>query len=315
MSRGLGRLQRDIRDYLAAASGPITFETMRWGLFEHKSPDASSARLRNGKLPGSWNSSLSRALDGLAAGNSGVTIERRRLESIDEFVEHYPGKSLVAKTRQLRIGLLPGLARIAGTGKHAARYSMAENERWYLKTVASEKIAELQGVWRHIEPELVRQLTHVHGEDTDHLFFLIARAKSLFASAPLECNRSIAQCLRPLVEHGALPPAMLKTLTELSESLVPSAQVGFLGLKTFIRTFVDIPRTGSGYRLKPETLNALEDTCPQVVQTLPGYEPPRPRRGLSPFAFHHGPRSTHGTGIHKLIDKAAFAKFVFVRMA
>ena len=328
MSRGPGKKQRDICDLLAANPAPTTFETLRWALFEQghadasSSPDDSPGRLRDGKMPGSWNSSLTRALERLAEGGERrVIIRRRRLASMDEFVRHYPGKSLVVKTRKLRIDLLPGLAKIAQGPEHQARYTQAENEQWFVTNRLGDKLAQFQKDWDAIEPELVEQLPRLAGEDRDHLFYLIARAKSLFRSAPLECRRSIAQCLAPLAEHDALPPATLKKTADFSNALLPPARIGFLRLKSQIRSFADIPATGSGYRLKAETLDGLEEACPEVVRSLPGYKPPPPRRQrggkFTSFdsIFTDGPRSTHGPDIHKLIDKTAFERFVFVRLA
>jgi hypothetical protein len=132
----------------------------------------------------------------------------------------------------------------------------------------------------------------------------------------MECRRSIAQCLAPLAEHSALPAAILKKTTDFSHALLPPARIGFLRLKSQIRSFVDIPTTGSGYRFKPETLDDLETACPNVVQSLPGYKPPpKSKRGMAYSMFANGPRSTHGPDIHRLIDKTAFERFVFIRLA
>jgi hypothetical protein len=270
-------------------------------------------------MPGAWNSSLTRALDRLAeSGDRRVIIERRRLVSLDEFVRHYPGKSLVAKTRSLRIDLLPALASIAQAPQHHARYTAADNEQWFLEKRPSDKLDLFQKEWDAIEPELIEQLPQLAGADRDHLFFLIARAKSLFRVTPIECRRSIAQCLAPLAEHGALPTAILKKTTDFSVALLPPDQIGFLRLKSQIRSFVEIPTTGSGYRLKPETLDDLEKACPNILQSLPGYQPsptPKSRRGMMYSMFANGPRSTHGPDIHKLIDKTAFERFVFIHLA
>jgi hypothetical protein len=267
MSRGLGKLQRDIIHYIETCRASTTYESLRWALLEQKrhpvtrsSPNADPCG-----MPGSWNSSLTRALDGLVRhGSERVIIERRRLASMDEFVEHYPGKTLVAKTRKLRINLLPALAQIARTGEHPIHFSQADNERWFVENQLRDKLADFQRAWNAIEPELMTHLPRLAGEDQARLFLLIARAKSLFERAPLECRRSIDECLGPLSAHGALPPAILKRISEFSESVLPPDQIGFLRLKSIIGSFVSIPATGSGCHLKDETLDALERACPEV---------------------------------------------------
>jgi hypothetical protein len=319
MSRGLGKLQRGICEYLAASAAPVTYETLRWELLDQRKQANSPARLRDGRLPATWNSSLTRALDGLADdGERRVTIERRNLESMAEFVRHYPGKSLIASTRRLRLELLPALAAIVGTNKQHPRYTPVENESFYLKTYPAAKRARLQKAWTSIEPDLAGQLPGVTGEDRANLFLLIARAKSLFEEAPLECHRSIDQCVQPLVGHGVLPPALENKLTAFSAFLLPSREIGFLHVKSCIRCFADIPRRGRGYRLKPETLNSLEDECRAVVEKLPGYEyHPRPKKKTSVWMMSTSDEasSTHSPEIHKLIDKTVFETFRFLRLA
>src|SRR5271166_1907243 len=210
MSRGLGQLQRSICAHLAANPAQASYETLRWELFEQRkrpaipSADDTPARLRDGRLPGTWNSSLKRALDGLAEhGERRVIIDRRHLASMEEFVRHFPGKSLVASTRKLRLVLLPALADIVKAEKQLPRYTQVENETFYLKYLKEYlgyNLRPFQKAWNEIEPELVEQLQSVAGDDRSTLFQLIARAKSLFEASPMDCRRWIAECGQPLPE-------------------------------------------------------------------------------------------------------------------
>jgi hypothetical protein len=322
MSRGLGKLQRDIRDHVTAIGRPTTFETMRWALFEGTSairadtPDRRPAELRNGRLPASWNSSMSRALAVLAADDHGIRVEYRRLASIGEMVKHYPGKSLIAATRQLRIGLLPGLAAIDRRGDDTGSYTKADNESWYLRKFGSEKMPELQAAWQTIEPKLVKQLTQGSKGVSDDLIYLIVRGMELFRSRTVTCSQSIGELVEALVKSETLPSALCTRLSALAESIVPQNQVGSLSLKSFIRGCVEITRTGRNYRLKDATLDALEDTCPDIVRALPGYKTRPAKSKISAFdMYFSGPRSVHGPEIHKLVDKSVFVKFVFLEPA
>jgi hypothetical protein len=318
MSRGLGQLQRTICDYLAATQAPASYETLRWELFEQRQQTDGRARLRNGRLPATLNTSLKRALVGLAEADTGrVTLETRHLASMQEFVCHYPGKSLIASVRKLRLDLLPALAASVETNKQQPSHSAAGNEDYYRKNYSVEQWAAFQQRWANLEPELIGQLARLSGEDRNTLFLLIARAKSLFEAAPLACDRSIAEGVRPLTERAALPPALAKKLAAFSASLLPPEQSGFLRVKSCIRTFAEIPRTGSHYELRPETLNQLEDACPQVVSKLPGYQRRDRSKKRSPVWIMMRPVlcSTYGPEIHALLDKTVFAKFVFIRPA
>lgn len=322
MSRGPGQLQRQILDYLVTGEAGVTYESLRWDLFDRRRaapgppPGDIPTRLDNNRLPSTWNSSLKRALDGLADRSVGrVVVDRRHLSSFEELVRHYPGKTLQVDTRRLRITLLPVLEDLVRTGNQYAHYSQAGNEEFYMITHLRERANRFRKAWRNLESELFEQLPRLSGEDRSDLFLLIARARSLFESAPLECRRSIAQCVGPLVERRALPPGLQEKVIDFSDSLLPPTEIGFLQVKSFIRSFTDIPRYGSDYRLKPEILDTLEEERPDVVKALPGYEPPPPpgsRRRLP--ILRDEPRSTHGQLIHTLLDKTVFEKFTFISL-
>jgi hypothetical protein len=322
MSRGPGQLQRAICDHLAVHPALATYETLRWELFERQkktgtAADGSPPGLHLGRLPAKWNTSFKRAIDGLAGrGERQLIVERRHLETMEELVRHYPGKSLVAGTRKLRLTLLPVIADIVETAKIRPRYAPAENETFFLREASAEQFGRFQKMWKRLEPELMTQLQRVTGADRSRLFLLIARAISLFEFKPklLECGLSIAECVGPLVEHAALPPALLKQLAGFADAVVPTGETGFLRLKSYIRSFTDIPSRGSGYRLKDNTLDLLDRACPEVVRTLPDYRPPPDKPG-SPWAQYVSPHSRYGDEIHKLIDKTVFEKFVFIRIA
>jgi hypothetical protein len=314
MSRGLGVLQREIQNYLDSNPAQTTYETLRWALFERlrQNADNSPPRLSNGRLPSSWNTSLKRALDALVERDDRrLTVERRRLESFDECVTHYPGKSLIAGTRKLRIALLPGLASMIEKDGQTPRYSLAENESYYLLNHHRENIAGLSEEWKALEPALVEQLPRLAGEQQLQLFLLIARGKSLFESKNLTCRLSIGQCVEPLVERASLPPMIMKRLTAFSASLLPPAQAGSLNLKSYVRRFADIPRTGSNYCLWPRVVDDLEEMCPETVTKLPGYKKTPKRSSFMLLESHT--RSIHGPEIHKLFDKTVFGNFFFIR--
>jgi hypothetical protein len=322
MSRGLGKLQREILDHLAANPGAATYESLRWSLLELTHAEsgrfagAKARRLRNGRMPAAWNSSLTRALTGLGEhGGRRLMIERRRLASMQEFVHHYPGKTLFARTRELRLALLPWLKKIAEADGHAVRLSHAENERWFIEKNPGDKLVNSRAKWSSIEPELVAHVPRLSRENRNHLFLLIARGKSLFEGAPLDCQRSIDQCLAPLAQQRALPDAILQRVCRFSESLFPSDEIGFLRLKSLVGSLTHIPARGRQYRLKDETVEALERLCRDTLEKVfPGFKPWAPKTTRS-LVLRAGPRSNLGPEIHSLIDNTVFTKFVFVRLA
>jgi hypothetical protein len=308
MSRGPGKHQRSILEAVAASPEPTTYETLRWKLFEQE-----KGRLTEGKLPATWYTALDRSLKALGdQGERRVVVKRRRLTSVDEFIRNYPNKTLMARTRKLRIDLLPALVRCIQSDKFSKNYTIADNETFHASDLPDGDLGRLRRNWSTLKPELVAHLPRLGEEDGEHLFLLIARAKSIFESPALECKRSIDQCLQPLVEHGALPKELEEKVVAFSESFLPKAEIDFLRLKSSIRTVVDISRNGSGYRLKPDTLDFLDDDSHDVVRKIPGYKPPPEGRARRSFLCC-GPKATHGPEIHKLVDQTMFQEFVFVQ--
>ncbi len=232
-------------------------------------------------------------------------------------MRHYPGKSLNANVRQLRLKLLPVLAEVIGAGKHGPRYTRVENEDFYFKSLSGDRLERLQVMWKELETDLLRLLLTLPEDDRSNVFLLVARAKSLLEAKPshVRCSRSIADCVRPFADHAVLPRPLRLKLTEFSNAAMPKGDSDYLSLKSYIRSFTDVPsRGGNGFQLRAETINLMDETCPEVMRTLPGYRPPSQKHG-SPFLSLVGPRSNYGKEIHALIDKTVFERFVFIRMA
>ena len=320
MSRGPGKLQRTICEHFGATPAQTTYETLRWELLpRHRQLRASStAPPATERLSTAWNTSFKRAVDGLAhRGERRLVIERRHLESFEELVRHYPGKSLDASTRQLRLRLLPVLAAIVTAGKQGPRYTPVDNEDFYFKSLAGDRREHLQATWKELEPGLMNLMLSMPAEHRTDVFLLIARAKSLLELKPtlLQCGRSIGECIRPLADRGILPPGLQAKLREFGNAVMPKGDTGFLSVKSYIHSLVDIPkRLRSAMTLKPETINLMDETCPEIMRTLPGYNPKRPKP-TSPFVSYFGPRSKYSKEVKTLIDKTAFERFVFIRMA
>ena len=122
--------------------------------------------------------------------------------------------------------------------------------------------------------------------------------------------------MRPLVEQKLLPPTLRQKLIDFSDAIVPVGETGFLSLKSYVRSFTDIPNRGGGYRLKSATIDLMDATCPEVMRKNSGVQPPpssKPK--VVAFEMIFGPRSGYGKEVYGLIDKTVFERFVFIRMA
>lgn len=172
MSRGLGRKQTAVLDYLKGSSELVSFESLRWTLWTRESGTAG------GDLPNAWNTSVFRAVNVLAEDGK-LHIDRRRLESFDEAVLNYPHKTLQGALRCLRLALLPVLQKGIQDGESFARYNPADNETFHLESLTKEERRSLKHTWLRLEPKLISLLSELNRANRNTLFCLLARGKSI----------------------------------------------------------------------------------------------------------------------------------------
>jgi hypothetical protein len=321
MSRGIGRLQRAILDYLDRHPQPRTFESLRWVLWVSAEPGAAPTRLHAGvpeasseKLPTAWNTSLGRALKALAGqGCRAIALEKRHLTTLDEFVEHFPNKTLLRRVRSLRLELLSALAAWA-RATLVPRYKPGSSEWFYLQGRAPEELARFRQRWYALAPKLIALLPGREGEEGNRLFLLTAKGKSLFEELPIESRcSSFAQLLQPCLEAGLLPAPLDREMVALAEEFLPGTEAGFLSLKSHLHAMVHAHRHGR-CELRDETLDYLDRAYPEVVRSLPGYRPaPADDPPADRFSFGSWrARAEHSEQIHALIDHTVFQKFLFI---
>lgn len=301
MSRGPGRLQRDILDAVKLRPG-TTLEALRWEMCPTAVPPT-------GRLPGSWNSSFSRAVESLRQ-RGHLVVEDRALADLDEWQSHYPGKALHRATRELRLQLLPELVAWINSGEGPnPRYSAAENERFVAKRIDREEMAALALRWRKLERQLRPLLA---SSESNHLFLLIARGKQLFETVPVTTRTSLRELYGICESGGLLPPDVSKQVKEFVEEFLPELDAGALGLKSYIHAISrGIPKHGH-CELGDDALDALHRRKRALLESLPGFQPAPPKgRGL--FVGRWGPK--HSPMLKKVIDQSVFHDFKFLKVA
>ncbi len=307
MSRGLGALQESVLQALRAAAHPTTEETLRWSLREN----CDANRVCEG-LPNSWNTSFARAIQGLAERGL-LSIEARRLETFEECVRHYPGKTLDGEKRSLRQTFLPTLLKwIREDGGIDPRYNAAENEEFRLRQVPEEKLQDITTRWRRIEGGL-RPLYGGAGESADDILRLICKGRSLFGPGDVQVRVSLAYLTSQALRGNTLPDWLSSELRALEELFLPKGVARTLRLKSFIRRLADVPTSGK-CSLKSETLAYLHGSHPEIVARLS-----RPKRD-SVYVPEWGPkfgehRFTYHSKLKDLIDHTVFQRFRFVTSA
>lgn len=312
MSRGLGSLQRDIVAYLKKHEGPVTLENLRWAL----RGDSDSPN-----IPKSWSFAIERAVRNLAKRDL-LTIEKRRLVSLPEWVQHYPDKTLDGAVRQLRQDLLPALADwLVGKASPGPKFTADENERFSFRGRRGSHDSNLPEEFRHRHsPEWKSLEPHIWNElrkaPNDHLFHLLVRGRQLFTSSRVQTTLSFRDVLKQCADEKLLPPEVLAQFASFADRVFPPTKAGFLALKSLLYQCIQPVRIRQP-ELKADALKALLRAKPDYMKALAGFNPPPPRKSTM-IPLPEEQRWQHavakGTPLARLVDHSAFQQFQFLRL-
>lgn len=314
MSRGPGKLQREIFAFLQQYDGPVTLENLRWEL--RKNRDSPN-------LTKSWSFAVERAVRNMASPKRGLlTVEKRRLVSLAEWVKHYPDKTLDGTVRQLRLDLLPHLADwLAGKRSPGPKFTPDENERFAFRGRRGGHDSNLSEEFRHrhspewktLEPHIWQEL---RAAPNDTLFHLLVRGRQLFTSSRVQTALSFRDILKQCADEKLLPHAVLAQFQSFADRVFPPTKAGFLALKSLLYQSIQPVRIRQP-ELKADALKALVRAKPDYMKTVAGFNPPPPRtKGM--FILPEDQRWQNavakGTPLARLVDHSAFQQFGFLRI-
>jgi hypothetical protein len=301
MSRGPGQLQRAILEHISETTQPLTIESMRWSIYEQQEKPQIPV---NGELPNKWNTSFFRAVNNLASeSRSLLQIDRRPIASLEECIAFYPGKTLIAPIRRLRIELLPALLEWTQE-KHGASpyYTVAEREKFFAEQLPQDRADWLGEEWSRLE-SLMRPTFSSTG--SDELFLLFSKGRSLFRGIDVTSRLSFTEMVQRCCAAGILHRTVADRLRSFADEFISPAIANSLTLKSFVHKFANVPRWGQ-CSLRTDTLEALHRLRKPFVETMPGFRPAADSWMREP---------TYSNALHKLFDQTVFQKFNFVRPA
>lgn len=303
MSRGPGIIQKSIIGHVREnGEGTLTVETMRWALYDKLKEKALAP---DGSLPTAWNTAFSRAVERLAAPpRSQLVVNRRPLASLEECVQHYPGKTLLVATRRLRLELLPSLKDFVEQNHQPPRYSAASNEEYHIEQLPRQDRKAFEQEWKRLVAEL-KQAFAVSDDDT--LLSLIVKGKSLFEEkSTLSERRSFLELSSACCRSGMLSEGLSDRLRRFTERFLPANTAGSLRLKSYIHLFA-LPSRNGRYSLKERTIQELRRRNKAFVESLPGFKPVDSQRRYR--------KPQHSPMLHKLFDQTVFQDFRFIHLA
>ena len=253
-----------------------------------------------------------------------ITIEKRRLTSLAEWVSHYPAKTLDGKVRRLRLDLLPVLAEwLTGNDGPGPRFNALENERFAFGgahqmgsfgayVAATARQHRFGAEWSAIESQIWERLD---GPKSTVLFYLLVRGKGLFTDAPIDARESLQSLVAACAEQKLLPEPTLDQLRSLLDRALPRTRTEFLALKSYMYQCIQPVRIRQP-EMKHEALEALIKAKPDYMSAVPGFSPPPPRTDQTTLPEEERWRGAvaKGSALSRLVDHSAFQEFQFLHL-
>ena len=303
MSEGIGKNQKQIIELCRSAEVPLTSDRLKWSIVESElaaGPEGKSVAFLESAYK-----SFRRSLNRLTEDNK-ISIEKRKLVSLGEVIEHFPDRTNSPEIRALRRTFLPALLEWVndplGTGP---QYAEGENERFFSVKLTPERLNELREQWFFLERGIRLAFAESGSKD---LLKLICKARFLFDGFQIGAAGSFRHAAIQAIQKSALPRHLKTGLSVFLEDFLPRAEADTLLLKSYIHGFAQVPNR-SEMRLKPESLMQLYKRRQMDSEKLEGFEPPKTAihgwgRFIEPPKFP--------SSIHKILDKNVFSKFEFI---
>lgn len=254
MSKGPGKVEQAILRTLEEAEGClVSEEKLRWHLlgrvegWEGDDPESD--------YPSKRKQAIGRAVQSLANTSTRIELEERKLETIQEVLDHYPHKTDDPGVRRMRQELLPLLLQ----EKHLkSPFSRAHHERYLLEQPeARPLIADLQRDWPMLERDLMGQFDPLEPNKRQTLFTLIAIGKSLFARENnIHTGLSFAEHVETLME-SQLNPGIKERLQSFQKRILPERQEAHLQLKSRLYRFTQFGRGKTETGVHPFAVDLL----------------------------------------------------------
>lgn len=256
-------------------------------------------------LPKGFYVTVRRAVGTLERGGV-VTVQRRKLATLLELVEHYPSKTLSLERRGLRRELLPHVA--AHLENSGGRFTFAENEQFLARSVAPSAIDD----WSQMESDVLAAALGAVGEHRSILVRILAKGRQYFGDASVNASDSLGQLISAGLKSASDPGErrIFEALAKFYGGAFPAEHRSRMRLKNKL---YDVVRMGRGRRpaeLTEELKNHLLTVAPSLLESLPGHAT---RQADGDWLAVNG--HTFSPLLDQLIGRDVFRDFEFVGAA
>lgn len=287
----------------------MTSESLRWIMPEDS---GGTAKVKDGKLNPTWNTSFRRALKSLES-RGRIGIVSRTLVSFEECVAHYPNKTLQVDARNLRSDFLPVLQEwIDAEDGITPKYGTAANEEHHLKQLPKNEFDMLVRDWMNLEESIRPLYGSAPRAGSDGLLRLICKGRNLFLASDISAHGSLAGLIGSACNGGSLPTELNARLSAFSDRVVSRETAAALEFKSLIHALADVVRHGS-CGLRKRTLEYLHRQKKSEVEALDGFED-KHQGEFKPWNIPEL-RYIYPPSLTKLFDHSVLQKFDFVTLA
>ena len=323
MSRGHGKLQRQILEAVAAATEPVQRNRLAWTLAEQigaikvtkpKKLSRSAPVDAWTRLEASFERSFQRAL--AKCSERHLKVKSLKFDSLTDLIEHYPYKTNRQEVRDIRIRLLPHLEEFCGT-KRGWKFTATDTENHILELRRESNLVELQRLsqeWERIEWKLLGLIASpvsAQSNDRDDWMEIHSRGRQLFLDAKLSHSTSLGILLGRLEGHVAPDTAAHALFTHIVDfywRAFPKETLGRANLKSQIYSVVDV-KEGTRPYLKDDFKAFLRGKELTFIQALTGHK--EQTGGKNSWSFV-GEKTSYSPLLDYLIDRYAFSQFQFL---
>lgn len=316
MSRGPGKIQKTIIETIQKAKEPVQRNHLLWQIAKNtnriKFDGLLCEEIRAGRIENSLISGYQRSLKTLSDSRQ-ITITKRKLRDIDDFIDYYPYKTTSHEMLMLRKKLLPLIKPYLEKPHRKFPFTVRENEIYVLEKIISEhptRYDRQSRHWRKIEKKILTQLS---GKIKARKLWtgLLIKGRELFLDDRAEYGMAFHVIINKIEERKEkLVPTQLELLSEIQEfkqRVFKPDVMKHSRLKSQLGIVANFSERSRPY-LEDETKQYFLREIPSLIKSLPEHE--QPEQHSSGFYHRFPPR--FDPILNKLIDRHAFSKFEFL---
>ena len=314
MSLGHGNIQKSILQSIKNSDTPIQRNKLFWMLARSNDKvivtETLCEDIDEGYIENSFSKSFQRALKRLVDEKM-VSVQKRRLMNIQEFIEYYPFKTSKLEIFLLRKILLPFVKTYLEGPYSRVPYTVADNELFILDKIKNEfpkRIKRYTLNWRKKEKRIISLLARYDLDSRSQWISLMIKGRQLFLDNRVKYGKAFHVIIKKIGEadefNNEVEYELYEEINKFKKKVFKPEIMKHSKLKSQLHLIAYFSeRTKSG--LKDEIKQHFLDEQPEIIENLPDYHQPE-GRGFTRFP------PTFSPILDKLIDRHVFSNFEFL---